>query len=196
VSAVPKLKHALTDSDSSVCCAACLALGQIASQPACAAQAATTVQALSRRLRETDSGVRKAAATALGHFGMHAMPALPALTERIKDSSHDVRKASAGALSMLGEHAAPALSALTELQNDSNEDVRKVAASAIADIQRRLSTANQDLDGEDIKPASFGFLSYYKFARPQADFLDSYESPSQSGEEEQCEEEGGDAPAT
>ena len=44
----------------------------------------------------------------------------------------------------IGEHAAPALPALNEFLNDSNEDARRNAQSAIYDINRRLSSAEQD----------------------------------------------------
>ena len=63
---------------------------------------------------------------------------------------------------MLGEHAAPALPALNEFLNDSNEDARRNAQSAIYDINRRLSSTEQDETEASAPQGNYFFLSYYK----------------------------------
>jgi HEAT repeat protein len=90
----------------------------------------SAVNGLIGALSDTDAGVRKQAAHALGSLG--AADAVPALTAAIADKDRDVRTAAIDALGAIGDPRA--LDALTPALKDEDAVIRRHAAAAIADV--------------------------------------------------------------
>ena len=95
------------------------------------------VPALIEALRDTDAGVRKAAANALGKVDPDVKLAVPALTDALKDKVPAVRQAAAGALGLIGSDAKDAIPILRETQKDSDKAVSRAAGMAIQRIMGR-----------------------------------------------------------
>lgn len=93
---------------------------------------AAAVPALTRALRDQDTGVRKAAARTLESLGVHAAEAVPALKDSLQDGSADVRAAAATALGQVGFAAQIAAEALIRASDDPVERVRVAVIVAIA----------------------------------------------------------------
>jgi HEAT repeat protein len=86
---------------------------------------------LAHALRDKETLVRWAAATALGNIGPGAVPDLiPALGDTITD----VRYAGAFVLGQIGPAAFPAVPTLARRLTDTNEGVRAIAASSLSKI--------------------------------------------------------------
>ncbi len=88
-------------------------------------------------LHDSDAGVRKAAANALGKVDPDVQLAVPALTDALKDKASLVRQAAAGALGLIGPDAKDAIPALRETQKDSDRAVNRAASMAIQRIMGR-----------------------------------------------------------
>jgi HEAT repeat protein len=88
-------------------------------------------------LHDSDAGVRKAVANALGKVDPDVKLAVPALTDALKDKASLVRQAAAGALGLLGPDAKDAVPALRETQKDSDRAVSRAAGMAIQRIMGR-----------------------------------------------------------
>ena len=84
---------------------------------------------------DRDSGVRQAAATALGRMDPDPEKAVPALTDALKDKKAGVRTAAARSLGQLGPDAKEALPALREAQDDKDRGVSREVRMAIRTIQ-------------------------------------------------------------
>jgi HEAT repeat protein len=95
------------------------------------------VPALIETLRDTDAGVRKAAANALGKVDPDVKLAVPALVDALKDKAPSVRQAAAIALGLIGPEAKDAIPALRETQKDSDRAVSRAANQAIQRIMGR-----------------------------------------------------------
>ena len=95
------------------------------------------VPALIDALRDTDAGVRKAAANALGKVDPDVKLAVPALTDALKDKAPPVRQAAASALGLIGPDAKDAIPILRETQKDSDRAVSRAANMAIQRIMGR-----------------------------------------------------------
>jgi HEAT repeat protein len=95
------------------------------------------VPALIDALRDSDTGVRKAAAEALGKVDPDVKVAVPALTNALKDKASPVRQSAASALGQIGPDAKDAVPALRELQKDSDRAVSRAAGMAIQRIMGR-----------------------------------------------------------
>ena len=95
------------------------------------------VPALIDALRDTDAGVRKAAANALGKVDPDVKLAVPALTDALKDKVPPVRQAAASALGLIGPDAKDAIPTLRETQKDSDRAVSRAANMAIQRIMGR-----------------------------------------------------------
>jgi hypothetical protein len=99
------------------------------------ADAVSAVPELIGELKNSDAGVRSAAAWALSQVGpTGAATAVPALADALSDSSEQVRSMSAVALREMGPRAAPAVGALSKALQDPEPFVRAPAADAIAAI--------------------------------------------------------------
>src|SRR5260370_16133687 len=88
-------------------------------------------------LHDSDAGVRKTAANALGKVDPDVRLAVPALTDALKDKASSVRQAAAGALGLIGPDAKDAIPALRETQKDSDRAVSRAANMAIQRIMGR-----------------------------------------------------------
>jgi len=95
------------------------------------------VPGLIEALKDSDAGVRKAAADALGKVDPNVQLAVPALVDALKDKAPPVRQAAATALGQIGPDAKDAVDPLRELQNDSNRAVSRAARQAIQRIMGR-----------------------------------------------------------
>ena len=97
------------------------------------------VDALIQALRDSDAGVRRAAAHSLGN--LESKRAVPALIAVLTDGDEEVRKNSAWALGEIQDpRAAPGLAALLR---DQSADIRKTAAWALGELD--LETAPPEL---------------------------------------------------
>jgi HEAT repeat protein len=92
------------------------------------------VPALVGTLKDSDMGVRRYAALALGRIGPGACEAVPALAVALRDSDGDVRYAAAGALGRIGPAASEAVPALAVALKDSDVAVRRSAAESLGQI--------------------------------------------------------------
>jgi HEAT repeat protein len=81
-------------------------------------------------LEDSDAGVRRQAAAALGH--VRAPRALPALVAALKDEEPRVRQRAALALGEIGDSRA--VQALTEALKDPDPAVRRYAAQALSNV--------------------------------------------------------------
>jgi HEAT repeat protein len=88
-------------------------------------------------LHDSDAGVRKAAANALGKVDPDVKLAVPALTDALKDKVSPVRQAAAGALGLIGPDAKEAIPSLRDAQKDSDRAVSRAAGMAIQRIMGR-----------------------------------------------------------
>ena len=88
-------------------------------------------------MKDTDAGVRKAAADALGKVDPDVTVAVPPLVDALKDKAAPVKQAAAGALGQIGPDAKDALPALRELQKDTDRGVSRAARQAIQRIMGR-----------------------------------------------------------
>ena len=88
------------------------------------------VDGLAAALKDTDAGVRRQAAFALGQIGNER--SVPALLAAIDDAQPDVRRAVIQALGELGD--AKAIDALTHALKDTDPAIRRAAAIALAQI--------------------------------------------------------------
>ena len=95
--------------------------------------AEAAIDGLVAALKDSDPGVRRQAAAALGQAG--SPRAVPGLIELLKDSLPDVRQRAVSALAQIGD--ASAGSALVAALKDSDAHVRARAASALGDIGER-----------------------------------------------------------
>ncbi|HEY1349274.1 MAG TPA: HEAT repeat domain-containing protein [Ktedonobacteraceae bacterium] len=83
---------------------------------------------------DSDFGVRRAAATALGNLGSTDSRILDALLASLSDSDFGVRRAAASALGHLGSADPRVLDALLASLSDSDSRVRRAAASALGHL--------------------------------------------------------------
>ena len=97
------------------------------------------VDALIQALRDSDAGVRRAAAQSLGN--LEAKRAVPALIAVLGDGDEELRKTSAWALGEIQDQRAAA--PLAGLLRDQSAEVRKTAAWAIGELD--LETAPAEL---------------------------------------------------
>lgn len=104
---------------------------------------AIVVDALVGALKDSDAGVRRHAAIALGEIG--DARAVSALTSALSDKDREVRRAVVSALGEIGD--ASALEPLTRAMKDEDPEIRRRAVIAIADLsdgrgrERRLHSA-------------------------------------------------------
>jgi HEAT repeat protein len=89
---------------------------------------------LLQALRQDDKLVRRAAAEALGQFGVAG---LPFLVKALNNENARVREGAARALGFLGPAAQPALARLRDLLKDEEPPVRVQAALALWEIERK-----------------------------------------------------------
>ncbi|HLY07741.1 MAG TPA: HEAT repeat domain-containing protein [Planctomycetota bacterium] len=93
-------------------------------------------------LGHADSGIRSAAADALGGMDPKVKETAPALTKTLADDDAGVRLASARALfSILGSEAQAAIPVLAQALKDENPDLRRDAASVLGDFGGAGKTA-------------------------------------------------------
>jgi len=95
------------------------------------------VPGLIEAMKDSDAGVRKAAANALGKVDPNVPLAVPPLIDALKDKAAPVRQAAAGALGQIGPDAKDAVPALRETQKDSDRAVSRAAGMAIQRIMGR-----------------------------------------------------------
>jgi len=112
------------------------------------AQDTTVIKALIERLKDTDAGVRRAAASSLGN--LRAQRAVPALIAAIGDKDREVRQAIAEALGELEDERAVA--ALTQLIADPFVDVRATALGALEHFARQVPVASVVAALQDAHP--------------------------------------------
>lgn len=93
------------------------------------------VYALMERLKDTDAGVRRAAASSLGN--LRSRLAVPALIAALADRDREVRAAAAGALGDIQDDRA--IGPLTELMSDQSSDVREHALDALANFAKDVN---------------------------------------------------------
>jgi HEAT repeat protein len=95
--------------------------------------------------KDSDAGVRAAAASALGRIDADPVKAVPALIEGLKDKERNVQVASAGALGALGSGAKDAIEPLTALNKEARDEQAKA--------REELDKARKDGDKEKAKLA-------------------------------------------
>jgi HEAT repeat protein/beta-lactamase regulating signal transducer with metallopeptidase domain len=105
-----------------------------AAQPA---QDPAVIAALIERLKDTDAGVRRAAASSLGN--LKSRTAVSALVDALADRNKEVRAAAAGALGDIEDPAA--VPGLSRLLNDESPDVRERALGALSSFASSLTVA-------------------------------------------------------
>jgi HEAT repeat protein len=132
---VARLMKELKSRDSKSRIAAAEELGHIGQIKKSLAEPAVPV--LIDALHDSDAGVRKAVAEALGKVDPDVKVAVPALTNALKDKAPPVRQSAAGALGQIGPEAKDAVPALRELQKDSDRAVSRAAGMAIQRIMGR-----------------------------------------------------------
>src|SRR5260370_25683066 len=88
-------------------------------------------------MKDTDAGVRKAAADALGKVDPDVTVAVPPLVDALKDKAAPVKQAAAGALGQIGPDAKDPLPPLPELQNHTHPRVSPAAPPAIQRLMGR-----------------------------------------------------------
>jgi len=93
------------------------------------------VIALIERLKDTDAGVRRAAASSLGN--LKSRLAVPALIAALADRDREVRAAAAGALGDIEDDRA--IGPLTELITDPSSDVRERALDALSNFAKDVN---------------------------------------------------------
>jgi len=170
--AVEPLIEALRDKDSDVCYTAAKALEKIEPEWYKTEVAKKQVPEFINALRHEYSGVRKAAAEALGKIGDQR--AVKPLIEALRDKDSDVRKAAAKALGKIGDQRA--VESLIQALRNNDPDVRKAAAKALGKIgdQRAvkpLIEALRDNDPDVCYTAAEALKKIFLFHKP---FLDSY----------------------
>jgi HEAT repeat protein len=94
------------------------------------APAEAAIGGLIAALKDSDAGVRREAADALGV--LDSRRAVPALIEAVKDADPDVRRHAIDALGEIGDSRA--LDALTKALKDEDATIRRHAAAAIAEV--------------------------------------------------------------
>jgi HEAT repeat protein/beta-lactamase regulating signal transducer with metallopeptidase domain len=110
----------------------------VASQPQVEQEQDTTVvKALIERLKDTDAGVRRAAAASLGN--LRAQRAVPALIAALGDKDREVREAIAHALGELEDERT--VVPLTQLIGDPYSEVRSAALDALNRFARQVPAA-------------------------------------------------------
>lgn len=88
--------------------------------------------------KDTDAGVRKAAATALGKVDPDPKEAVPALTDALEDPSVPVRLAAIEALGILGPGAKSAAPSLRKIQKEKDKkQLSKAAGMALKRINAK-----------------------------------------------------------
>lgn len=132
---VARLMKELKSRDSKTRIAAAQELGHIGQIKKSLTEPA--VPALIDALHDSDAGVRKAAAEALGKVDPDVKVAVPALISALKDKAPPVRQATASALGQIGPDAKDAVPALRETQQDSDRTVSRAAGMAIQRIMGR-----------------------------------------------------------
>ena len=100
-------------------------------------QDTTVVKALIERLKDTDAGVRRAAASSLGN--LHAQRAVPALIAALGDKDREVREAIVNTLGELEDERA--VGPLTQLIGDPYAEVRSAALNALDKFARQVPAA-------------------------------------------------------
>jgi HEAT repeat protein len=93
------------------------------------------VYALIERLKDTDAGVRRAAASSLGN--LRSRLAVAALIAALSDRDREVRAAAAGALGDIQDDRA--IGPLTELITDPSTDVRERALDALSNFAKDVN---------------------------------------------------------
>ena len=111
-------------------------LARLVSEPDVEADSAV-IAALIERLKDTDAGVRHAAANALGNLRSR-MAVLP-LIAILNDRNKDVRQAACDALGNL--HDTRAVPALVVRMSDDSEEVREQALDALSNFAEELTAA-------------------------------------------------------
>jgi len=91
-------------------------------------------------LKDDDLFVGLTAATAFGHIGPEAAPAIPALIQALRNQHRLVRFNSVYSLELLGPLAKDAVPALKAALNDSDPDVRRTASEALQKIDPAKSS--------------------------------------------------------
>lgn len=97
--------------------------------------AEAAIEGLVGLLKDTDAGVRRQAAAALGEIGNPR--AVPSLIEALKDADPDMRQRAISALGEIGD--ARAVGAIAGLLKDSSPSIRTHAAMALGELQDRAA---------------------------------------------------------
>jgi HEAT repeat protein len=137
--AVAALRTLLADTSATVRELAARSLGDIG------VAAVSAFPGLVGLFKDTDAGVRIAAACAAAHIG--GADATESLAGLLGDSASAVRVAAATALGELGKEAARAVPALTALLRDADESVRTAAAEALGRVGPLGQETLKDLTG-------------------------------------------------
>lgn len=122
------------------------------------ADAAPALGELTAALRDTDAGVRSAAAWAITQMGAAARPAAPALAQSLADENPRLRNLSAIALRSMGAAAAEAVPGLVKALTDSETSVRALAADALGNIGPAAKAAVQPLSERLMRPKEQVFV--------------------------------------
>ena len=99
--------------------------------------AKAAVPALAELLKDSDSGVRYDALSALGNIGPEARTAVPALAEMLTEKDDGIADAALQALAKMGTYAKAAIPSLIRLVRDRNSDSRNAAAVVLGEIRPR-----------------------------------------------------------
>lgn len=121
------------------------------------ADAAPALSELTAALRDTDPGVRSAAAWAITQMGAAGRPAAPALAQSLSDENPRLRNLSAIALRSMGA-AAAAVPGLVKALTDSETSVRALAADALGNIGPNAKAAVQPLSERLVTPKEQVFV--------------------------------------
>ena len=136
------------------------------------------VDALIDRLKDSDAGVRRAAARSLGN--LHSRRAVPALIAVLDDRDREVRAAAAGALGSIEDSRA--VGPLQLLIKDPSADVRSQAVDALREIKDPSATsaitgALKD-DHPNVRRAALEALRELRVPVSENVLLDALDDPS------------------
>jgi HEAT repeat protein len=139
--AVPSLLQALQSPDERIRLSAAIALGHMG-QSIVAKEA---VWALTARLKDGSTSVRRAAACTLGKMGPKAGEAVPALSEALQDVDTVTRVAAASSLGDIGPAARTAVPHLGRAVKEGETGIRGAAAYALGRMGPAAKAAVPDL---------------------------------------------------
>ena len=174
--ALPALRRALRDSDSSVTLAAATTLARLDVDDV------EGVKFIQDCLSRSDSEVREAAAKALGELGPRAASALPTLLLALRDKEASVRSSAAGAVGSVAVSAPTEeiVDVLAALLKDDKDYVRASAVRSLRSfgprVWKAIAALREGLLAPDAPFASEGFDNHAidllaRFNPPPIDFL-------------------------